>query len=527
MNKKSTALWLTALSVLFGYCTLYGQANTNIPNKYVKENTFTGRQPDTTRPPAFDEIKSLLPIPAWDAQPEVIESYWRMWELQFAHLHQVTPQNRFISPYLEPPFNGNIYMWDACFMTMFGRYGHRAFNFQASLDNFYCNQHEDGYICRSISMTDGSDHIKDKFDPSSTGPNLMPWSEWDCFVNFNDTNRLKEVFPPLLAYYRWYRTNRTWQDGSYFSSGWGSGMDNQPRLPKGEEFDPRFSTGFLSWIDITLQQIFVGKIMLQVADVLDRKKEVHDIETEIRKLSAYVQLYMWDDESAFYYDRYRDGTLNYVKSIAAFWSLLAGVVTPENAGKFIAHLDNPEEFKRVHRVPTLSADHPEYNPDHGYWNGPVWAPTNYMVLKGLTKYGKDSLAHEIAVNHVLNVAKVFAQTGTFWENYTTDHIGGTAMKNFLDWNGLIPINNLFEYIFGIRPNVPDNTLLIDVRLTDEYGIKQYPFGKNGLLDIQCGKRSKITDKPTVTVQSNVPLKLIVKWQSGELVKEIKPGKVKI
>ncbi|MDR1527920.1 MAG: glycoside hydrolase, partial [Dysgonamonadaceae bacterium] len=68
---------------------------------------------------------------------------------------------------------------------------------------------------------------------------------------------------------------------------------------------------------------------------------------------------------------------------------------------------------------------------------------------------------------------------------------------------------------------PGKTLLIDIRLTDEYGIRQYPFGKNGLLDIHCRKRAKVTDRPVVTVQSNVPLKLIVKWQGGELIKEIK------
>jgi hypothetical protein len=524
MKQKNKLLLWCIFFTLPLYSELYGQANTTIPNKYVKENTFISREPDTTRPPVFDEVKSLLPAPYWDSQPDVIKSYWRMWELQFAHLHQVTPQNKFISPYLEPPFNGNIYMWDGCFMTMFGCYGRNAFNFPASLDNFYCNQHEDGYICRSISMTDGSERIKDKFDPSSTGPNLMPWAEWENFVNRNDTARLKETFPVLLAYYQWYRTNRTWQDGSYFSSGWGSGMDNQPRLPKGEEFDPRFSTGFVSWADITLQQIFTGKILLKMAKTLNRQEDVRNIETEIEKLTVYVQKYMWDEKSAFFYDRYRDGTLNYVKSIAAFWSLLAGVVPPENAGKFIAHLNNPDEFNRMHRVTTLSADHPEYDSNHGYWNGPVWAPTNYMVLKGLTKYGQDSLAHEIALNHVLNVAKVFMQTGTFWENYTADNVGGTAMKDFLGWNGLITVNDLFEYIFGFRPDVPDKTLVIDVRLTDEYGVCRYPYGKNGLLDIHCRKRAKTTDKPSLTVFSTVPLKVVVKWQNGTLTKEIKQNK---
>jgi hypothetical protein len=520
---------LAGLLIAFFYLgipNLHGQVyhDTSIPNKYVEENVFLKMQADTTVPPSFDKIKSLLPEPYWPSSPDVIKSYWRIWELEFSYLHQVSKENKFVSPFIEPPFSGDIFMWDACFMTMFGKYGHRAFNFQASLDDFYCKQHKDGFICRQISISKGQD-IFEKFNISSTGPNLMPWSEWEYFLNFNDTVRLKAVFPPLLAYYQWYRTNRAWPDGSYFSSGWGSGMDNQPRLPKGAEFDPRFSNGFMSWIDITLQQIFVGKILMQMAVILDRQNDVSDIETEVKKLTVHVQNKMWDDKSSFFYDRYRDGTLNQVKSIAAFWSLLAGVVSPEKSDEFIDHLKNPKEFARLHRVPTLSADNPNYSPIDGYWCGPVWASTNYMVLSGLTKYGKDSLAHEIALNHVINVTKVFTETGTFWETYPTDTIRGSAMKNFVDWNGLIPINDLFEYIFGIRSNVPDNTLLIDVRLTDEYGVKRYPYGKAGLLDILCKKRKKDIEKPSISIQTNVPLKIIVKWKGGELIKEIKPGKI--
>ncbi|MDR1370093.1 MAG: glycoside hydrolase [Dysgonamonadaceae bacterium] len=517
------------LIILFylGMPELHAQAfDTSIPNKYVAENKFLTMEANMDRPPAFETIKLLLPEPYWPVQSDVIQSYWQIWELEFSYAHQVTKENKFVSPYIEPPFNGHIFMWDACFQTLFGKYGHRAFNFQGTLDNFYCKQHKDGFISREISIATGLEHFE-KWNVSSTGPNLIPWSEWEYFLNFNDTVRLKNVFPPLLAYYQWYRTNRSWPDGSYFSSGWGSGMDNQPRLPEGKAFDPRYSNGFMSWIDITLQQIFVGKILIQMAGILDRTNDIKDIETEIYKLTEYVQKNMWDNESAFFYDRYRDGALNHVKSIAAFWSLLAGVIPVGKTDEFIGHLENPKEFARTHRVPTLSADHPSYDPVGGYWCGPIWAPTNYMVLSGLTKYGKDSLAHEIAFNHVTNVAKVYTQTGTFWETYAADAILGSSMKDFVDWNGLIPINDLFEYVFGIRPDVPANTLLIDVRLKDEYGIKRYPFGKNGLLDILCEKRKKETDKPAISIQTNVPLKIIVKWKGGELSKDIKPGKIKL
>ena len=517
---------LVSLLILSLYPGLLAQPyhNTQIPNKYVKENVFLTMEADHTIPPAFEAIKSKLPEPYWPAYPEVIDSYWRIWELEFSFLHPVTQENKFVSPYIEPPFSGDIFMWDACFVALMTQYGHHAYSFTRSLDNFYCKQHLDGFICRQISMTDGHD-LFSKYDPSSTGPNLLPWSEWEYFINLQDTVRLKNVFPPLLAYYQWYRTNRTWPDGTYFSSGWGCGMDNQPRLPKGEEYDPRFSTGFMSWIDITLQQIFVGKIMIQMADILGRQDDVKDIKEEIETLPAFVQKNMWDEETAFFYDRHRDGKMNYVQSIAAYWSLLAGVISPEKAERLIQHLENPEKFARKHRIPTLSADEPDYDP-YGYWRGPVWPPTNYMTLKGLTKFKKDSLAHEIAFNHVTNVAKIYRQTGTFWENYCPDNIQGIAMKDFVDWNSLL-VNNLFEYVFGIRPDVTNNTLLLDLRLTDEYGVKKYPFGKNGLLDISCKQRKKATDKPSLSIQSNIPLTIIVKWENGQITKKINPGKTKL
>ena len=235
--------------------------DTSIPNKYVKENTFLKEKPDNSVPPSFDDIKSKLPEPFWNSNADVIKAYWEMWKSVFSFTRSVNEKNGFIAPYVDPSFNDYIFMWDECFITMYGMYGREAFNFQNSLNNFYSNQHKDGYISRQISMKDGSMRFE-KYDITSTGPNIMPWAEWEYFVNVRDTIRLKRVFPPLLAYYQWYRMHKSWPDGSYYSNGWGSGIDNQPRIPQGKQYDNRFSHGFMSWIDITLQQIFVGKILI-------------------------------------------------------------------------------------------------------------------------------------------------------------------------------------------------------------------------------------------------------------------------
>lgn len=501
--------------------TLFSQPyyDTHVVNPLVSDNAFIKAIPDTSDLPVFDRVRELLPQPEFPSHPDFINCYWKAWELAFGNLHKPVKGSGFVTPFIDPAFNGHIFMWDTHFMLLFGRYGARAFNFQQSLDNFYAKQHKDGYICREIVESDGSDFFE-RFDVSSTGPNLFPWTEWEYFLNFNDKERLTKVFSPLLAYYQWFNTYRSWPDGTYFSSGWGCGMDNQPRLPAG--FSPEWSHGKMSWIDISLQQVLAAKLLVNMAEILGRDAEVIRLRKEIESLTALINKDMWNPQTSFYYDRFEDGSLSEVKSIASYWALIAGVVPPEKVKSFVAHLENPGEFARQHRVATLSADHPDFNPDGGYWRGSIWAPTNYMVLRGLTKYGLDSLACEIAMNHLQQVAQVYSSTGTLFENYAPDKVQGNDRKDFVGWTGIVPISVLFEYVFGLRPDVPAHKLIIDVRLLDEYAVTNYPYGQKGKLDIKVGKRQKLTDVPKIQIVSDMDLEIHMKWQSGSKIVKVHP-----
>ena len=495
--------------------------DTEVLNRYVEQNSFLTEKANTNAPPAFDSIRARLPVPVWPNRPDVIDCYWYTWRTAFGNLHGVTAANGFVSPYIDPAFNGHIFMWDSVFMTMFGRYASAAFHFQGTLDNFYRKQHKNGFICREIRESDGTD-VFDEYDPSSTGPNIMPWGEWEYFLNFGDESRLKKVFFPLLAYYQWFREFRSWPDGSYFSTGWGCGMDNQPRVPAG--FDPAWSSAHMSWIDTTLQQIFAGKTLIGMAQHLNEMEEVRGIQQEVDQLTEYVNTHMWDDKTAFYYDRYQDGSLSHLMSIAGFWALLAGVVPEKSMSRFIAHLENTNEFNRLHRVPSIATSDPGYVPEGGYWRGGVWSPTTYMVLRGLSRCHKDALAHEIALNDLNNVVEVFSQTGMLWENYSPDKVQGNDTKNMVGWTGLTPTAELLEYVFGLRPDVPHNTLVWDVRLTDEFGVEQYPFAGKGVISLHCEKRKSATDVPAISIESRFPFELVLLWTGGKKHVKIPHGK---
>ncbi len=521
----STKTYLLSLLFLVITVGLFSQPyyDTHVVNSLVTENQFIRANPDTSALPRFNEIKNRLPQPQWPARQDVIDCYWRAWELAFGNLHKPAPGSGFVSPFIDPAFNGHIFMWDTHFMLMFGRYGARAFNFQQSLDNFYACQHSDGYICREIVESDGSDFFE-RFDVSSTGPNLFPWTEWEYYLNFNDTTRLRKVFAPLLAYYQWFNTYRSWPDGTYFSSGWGCGMDNQPRLPKG--YSPEWSHGKMSWIDISLQQVLAAKLLVKMAEKLGKEEDAVALRDEIIYLDKFINEKMWNESSSFYFDRFQDGSLSEVKSIASYWALLAGIVPANRLDPFIGHLQNPGEFARKHRVATLSADHPLFNPEGGYWRGSIWAPTNYMVLRGLTQNGYDSLAFEIAWNHLNNVVEVFNNTRTLFENYAPDKVQGNDRKDFVGWTGIVPISVLFEYIFGIRADVPAQKIILDVRITDEYSISNYPFGQEGNLDIKVGKRSSIIEEPTLTLSSDIPIEIHLYWAAGKKIINLKPSGTK-
>lgn len=489
----------------------------------VLENTFINKEYDNKPLPNFSESKAALPQPVWDGHGDYLDCYWKAWEIAFSHMGQPKEGTGFVSDFIDAAFSDCIFMWDSAFMLMFGKYADRIFKFQETFDNFYSHQHTDGFICRQIDEHTGED-IFARHDPASTGPEVMAWCEWEYYLNFGDKDRLAKVFPCLVAYHQWMKEHFTWRDGTYFSSGYGCGMDNCPRLD--EEYHVCYSHGHMIWVDACMQELNACNILVKMAKELGREEFIPELQAESDHLFKVINEKLWDEKTQFYYDLKKDDTFNGVKHIGAFWSLLAKCVPEDRAESFIAHLENENEFKTDHRVPTLSKDHPEFNPEGGYWCGSVWAPTNYMVLKGLDAYDKFDFSHEIACTHLDAAVEVFKKTGTLFENYAPVKQngefakGGTALSNFVGWTGLIPISVMFEYVFGIKPDAANNKITWYVNLTERHGIEKYPFGTEGELTLICEKRNGKEEEPVIKASSNVPVTLEVIWNGNKKIIEL-------
>lgn len=406
--------------------------------------------------PKFSETRGQLPAPIYDEEPLYVQMYWKTWELGF--------------------------------------------------HNFYAKQHEDGEIFREIERATGLDFVQwgnrdqqglfsrwGRFSVQYVGrsapqppPHLTldalnhpicAWAELESVRVTGDRGRLKLVYEPLLRYYRTLQKYIRQGNGLYMTD-WAS-MDNSPRNS--------YLVNGGTAVDISSEMALFANQLAEIADLLGKKDDALALRRDAKDLKRLINENMWDPQRKFYFDLTVDGKQASVRTIAAYWTLLAEVASPEQADALAVELRNPRGFGRRHRVPSVPADQAGYDPLGGYWRGDVWPSTNTMVIRGLEKYGKNALAREIALEHLQRVGEVFRTTGTVWECYAPDsaepgrHRAGAverlAAKDMVGWTGIVPILYFIEYGIGLKADAPNNRLTWELVSDKRCGCERLPLGR--------------------------------------------------
>ncbi len=505
-------------------------------------NYFKNVKYSPTPLPVFEETKAKLPSPIFDENPSYVRMYWKTWQLAFRNFHEPAPKSGFVSQFIDAAFNENIFLWDTCFLTMFCNYGHPLVPGIGSLDNFYAKQHDDGEICREINRTSGIDFAEwinrerrplfsrrgefsvtyvDREIPQppplltldALNHPILAWAEQESLRITGDRGRVKLVYEPLLRYYRALQKYIRQGNGLYMTD-WAS-MDNSPRNP----FLAKGGTA----VDTSSQMVLFAGQLAEFADLLGKKKEAAAFRAEAAELGRLINEEMWNPERKFYFDLTVDGKQAPAKTVAAYWTLLAGVASPEQADALAAELRNPASFGCRHRVPTTPADQEGFDSNGGYWRGAVWAPTNTMVVRGLEKYDMHKLAHEIAMEHLRFVGEVFENTGTIWENYAPDSAkpGSPAKRDFVGWSGIGPILYFIEYGIGIKADALSNTIAWAITSPKRVGVERLRFGGK-TVSLLCEEADK-NGRRTLKASGDKPFLLIVQWGGKQTRIEVPAG----
>ncbi|MBN9302544.1 MULTISPECIES: MGH1-like glycoside hydrolase domain-containing protein [Dysgonomonas] len=442
--------------------------------------------------PQYEDIKNLLPVPILEENPEWEILYWKAWEIAFSNLMLPPEGSPFTAPWIDEGLSPQIFQWDTNLIMFFGRYAYHIFPFINSHDNFYAQQHPDGMICRVINEADGADHVwgLGPNNARSINPPLFGWAEVEMYKFTGDKSRLALVLPVLEKYAEWIDKNRIDKNSPhqlYWSNGQASGMDNtlrdRGRPAPAPDCDEHSAIDPVGWVDMSSQMAMLYENLSFITNELGCKTKARQYDEKSREIIKRINQFMWNEETGLYHDVDVDGVQTPWKTVAAFWPMLANASNPAQTRRMVENITDPSLFWRLLPLPSLAADQETYSVVGKYWLGGVWAPTSYMVVKGLQQEGYNDLAYSISEKFLQSMDQVYQKTHTIWECYSPDiympsvNESGIMLckPNFVGWSGLVPISMLIENIIGINVDGYTNSIKWNLHRTDRHGIENLRF----------------------------------------------------
>lgn len=267
-------------------------------------------------------------------------------------------------------------------------------------------------------------------------PPLAAWAVDEIFRETGDTAFVKEMYPKLLAYYRWWFAHRDHNgngvcefgacDGTLEAAAWESGMDNAIR------FDDAVmvKNGEGAW-SMNQESVDLNAFLALEYRLLSRLAPVADEVFAEPDHSAAVADYFFVPERGFYFDKRLDGSFVLEEGTEACVPLWAEIASKEQAAACMKLFTDTAKFATYIPFPTIAADNPKFMPA-GYWRGPIWLDQVYFGISGIRKYGYREEADRFT-DQVFTRLQGLTADRPIHENYDT-HNGATLKAPHFSWS---------------------------------------------------------------------------------------------
>lgn len=235
------------------------------------------------------------------------------------------------------------------------------------------------------------------------------------------------------------------------AAAWESGMDNAPRFDvsgngpddvgtlvyevKNDEGEVVGYTINQESVDLNSYLYAEKGFLKAMAEELGLEEDAAKYEEEAAALRDYINTYMYDEETGFYYDLQinEDGSekkllVNRGKGCEGWLPLWAKVATQEQADQVVEKMMDKECFNLTVPLPVTSKDNDMFEADK-YWRGPVWLDQAMYGIEGMKNYGYDAEAKEL-VEKMFQNAEGLLGDGPIRENYNPLTGEGLHTKNF-------------------------------------------------------------------------------------------------
>lgn len=289
----------------------------------------------------------------------------------------------------------------------------------------------DGMIIDCIYTNPEENNARDSKPP------LAAWAVDEVFTHTQDTAFVREMYPQLLAYHRWWYEKRDHNkngicefgstDGTAEAAAWESGMDNAIRFDNAKmvkNADDAWSFDQES-IDLNGYLALEYKLLKKFATLIGQPFEEKDY-------TADVANYFFDEEKGFFFDRrLSDGSFVREEGCEAYIPFWTGIATPKQMERALTQFTDTAKFATYIPFPTVAADNPKFMPK-GYWRGPIWLDQTYFGIKGLRNYGHNQLADEYT-RQVFDRLQGLKEGAPIHENYGT-HTGECLKAPHFSWS---------------------------------------------------------------------------------------------
>lgn len=290
-----------------------------------------------------------------------------------------------------------------------------------------------------------------------TKPPLATWGVWKVYEQSHDLEFLKDIYPKLVLYHNWWYKNRDHNknglceygstDGTRIAAAWESGMDNAVRFDQAQLFKNNDSAWSLDQESVDLNAYLYAEkeYLAKIAEALSLDQEAKQWRNQQITLAKKINSRFYNTEKKYYYDRLISGKWITAEGPEGWIPLWAGLSVPEQAKSVLYFMLDKSKFNTKVPLPTLAANHPDFNPAKGYWRGPVWLDQVYFGLKGLQKYGYHKEGG-VFLSKLLQNAEGLTGHSPICENYHPISGKGLNARNF-SWSAahllmMIKENNL-------------------------------------------------------------------------------------
>ena len=419
---------------------------------------------------------------------DLVALYDETWILIKDFWKKGSSANGFHSRYFSHPNSSRINQFEACFSTFFLVYSNRIFPVMSALDNFYSKQEDSGAIRGEYRQSDGrAVHPKD--NPKGVLPPLFAWAEFNIYHKLGIKKRIREVLGVLERYFRWIEETFKEENGLYAVPLAATMMENSPR------------DGMRYPVDFNSQVALAAFYMSELADIINDKETNYTYKKAYFSLKTKINALMWDEREGFYYDLDPSEKRLKVKTIASFWPLIAEIPNEARGERLIEHLVDPHEFGIENPFPSLAVKDKRFDALGAGFRGAVYPPFNYMVIKGLERYGRYDLAREFAVRHLYHVLDGLYPTtgkkGSLYEAYAPHTEGparwtgkkGFPRTMFVPYTALTTVSLMLENIIGLNISLSRKTVDWTIPTLEMMGVEDLALKRN-LISILNAKSSR-------------------------------------